>query len=205
MYLSRLDLQLSSPAVRQALRNCQDMHRTLMKAFDCTREEACLLYRIMKTDQCIFIYSQSFTLPKWERIEKYGYHCAKIQNILSLHESFKEEMALRFSLLACPTKKVKGDGQNSRRVLLRSREERLEWLKRQGEKNGFLVHEAYEAADEQALTGSKDSGEFFITGIPFQGILSITNKEAFWRGFQHGIGPEKPYGFGMLMIERLKQ
>ena len=50
MYLSRLTLQIASPSVRQSLRNCQDMHKTLMQAFDCSREEACLLYRVFKTD-----------------------------------------------------------------------------------------------------------------------------------------------------------
>lgn len=202
MYLSRLDLQLSSPAIRQALRNCQDMHRTLMKAFDCTREEAGLLYRVMKTDQSIFIYAQSKTLPQWERIEKSGYRCVKTQDISALPERFQDNAVLRFSLLAVPAKKVKGEGKNSKRVLLRGTEERIDWLKRQGEKNGFILLEAHEAAKEQLLVGTKASGEFYLSGVPFEGVLRITDAAAFRLGFLQGIGSEKAYGFGMLMIGR---
>lgn len=204
MYLSQLDLQLSYPAVRQTLRNCQDMHRTMMKAFDCSREEAGLLYRIMKTDQSIFIYVQSMALPQWDRIEKEGFHCAKMQDISALPDRFTKDALLRFSLLACPTKKVQGEGKNSRRVLLRGEEERIEWLKRQGEKNGFVVVEAHEAAKEQMLSGTKASGDFYLTGIPFDGVLKITDAESFRKGFQRGIGAEKAYGFGLLMIGRIQ-
>ena len=202
MYLSRLDLQLSSPAVRQALRNCQDMHRTLMKAFDCTREEAGLLYRVMKTDQSIFIYAQSMARPQWEHIEKSGYRSVKTQDISALPDRFQENAVLRFSLLAVPAKKVKGEGKNSKRVLLRGREERMPWLKRQGEKNGFVLLEAHEAAREQLLAGTKASGAFYLSGVPFEGVLQITDAAAFRLGFQQGIGSEKAYGFGMLMIGR---
>ena len=77
MYLSRIDLNISSPAVRQSLRNCQDMHRTLMKGFDCTREESDMLYRVIRTDDAMFIYVQSMVCPQWERIEKSGYRCIR--------------------------------------------------------------------------------------------------------------------------------
>ncbi len=202
MYLSRLDLQLSSPAVRQALRDCQDMHRTLMKAFDCTREETDLLYRVFKTDQNIYLYAQCTVLPLWERIEKNGFKCIKMQDISSLQQHFIENTILRFSLLAYPSKKTKVEERNSRRVLLRGPDERIDWLGRQGKKNGFTLLEAYEAAGEQPLVGEKNSGKFYLTGVPFEGILKITDADAFQRGFLKGIGPEKAYGLGLLMIGR---
>ena len=202
MYLSRIDLNISSPAVRQTLRNCQDMHRTLMKAFDCMREEAGMLYRIIRMDEAIFIYVQSIASPKWERIEKSGYRCTRMQDISTILEKLKRNTVLRFSLLACPTKKVKGDGKNSQRVLLRGTEERLDWLRREGEKHGFVLLEAHEAAKEQKLSGKKASGEFYLSGVPFEGVLQIINEAAFQDAFKQGIGPEKAYGFGMLMLSR---
>ena len=202
MYLSRLELRISSPAVRQTLRNCQDMHRTLMKAFDLGREEAGMLFRTVRTDAALLIYVQSMVRPQWERIEKSGCLCTKMQDISALMDKFQENTVLRFSLLACPSKKVKSEGKNSQRVLLRGTEDRLNWLKRQGEKNGFLLLEAHEAAKEQKISGVKPSGEFFLAGVPFEGILQITNAAAFQNAFQNGIGPEKAYGFGMLMIAR---
>ncbi len=202
MYLSRIDLNISSPAVRQALRNCQDMHRTLMKAFDGTREEAGMLYRIIRTDEAIFIYVQSIVSPQWERIEKSGYRCTRMQDISAVLEKLKRDTVLRFFLLACPSKKVKGEGKNSQRVLLRGAEERLEWLKREGEKHGFSLLEAHEYAKEEKISGKKASGEFFLSGVPFEGTLKITDAAAFQDAFKQGIGPEKSYGFGMLMLSR---
>ncbi len=202
MYLSRIELRISSPAVRQTLRNCQDMHRTLMKAFDCSREEAGMLYRVVRTDAAIFIYVQSTVCPQWDRIEKSGYLCTRMQDISALSDRLRLNTVLRFSLLACPSKKVKGDSKNSRRVLLRGTEERLDWLKREGEKHGFILLEAHEAAKEQKLSGTKSSGEFYLSGVPFEGVLQITDAAAFQNAFRQGIGPEKAYGFGMLMISK---
>lgn len=202
MYLSRIDLRISSPAVRQTLHNCQDMHRTLMKAFDCGREEAGMLYRVIRTDTAIYLYVQSLACPQWDRIEKNGYQCAKMRDISALPDQLRLNTVLRFSLLACPAKKVKGDGKNSRRVLLRGTDERLDWLKREGEKHGFALLEAHEAAKEQKLNGTKPSGAFYLAGVPFEGVLQITDAEAFQNAFRQGIGPEKAYGFGMLMLSR---
>ena len=202
MYLSRLTLQIASPSVRQSLRNCQDMHKTLMQAFYCSREEACLLYRVFRTDRSLYLYAQSMALPQWDRIEKNGFLCDKMQDISALEESFQNNMLLRFTLLACPSKKVKGEGKNSKRVLLRGEDERIEWLKRQGEKYGFSLLEAHETAKEEKLSGTKPSGEFFVAGVPFEGVLQITDPVSFQRSFRNGIGAEKAYGFGMMMLSR---
>lgn len=34
------------------------------------------------------------------------------------------------------------------------------------------------------------------------GVLRVTDAEAFRRGYENGIGPEKAYGLGMLMLRR---
>ena len=202
MYLSRIELDLSSPAVRQALRNCQDMHKTLLKAFDCTREQAGLLYRVFQTRQSIYLYAQSMECPQWERIENTGYRCTQMKDISALTDVFSDGMVLRFSLLAVPSKKVGGEGKNSKRELLRGADARMDWLKRQGDKYGFQLLEAYEAAKEQTVSGQKSSGEFYLAGVPFEGALRITDSQAFIAGFQRGIGPEKAYGYGLLMLTK---
>ncbi len=202
MYLSKLTMDITSPSVRQALRNCQDMHKTLLRAFDCSREEACLLYRVFRNDQSIFLYAQSEICPQWERIEKYGYHCEKTQDISALSEKLRENMILRFSLLTCPAKKVKGEGKNSKRKLLSGKEERIEWLKNQGVKYGFDLLEAHETGKEEMLSGRKPTGEFFIAGVPFEGVLKITDAGLFMQGFRQGIGAEKAYGMGLMMIRK---
>ena len=200
MYLSKITLDISSPSVRQSLRNCQDLHRSLMKAFNSTREEAGLLYRIFRTDHSIYIYAQSMLCPQWDRIDKAGYHCDRMQDISALITAFRTDTVLQFSLLAYPAKKVKGTGKNSKRILLHSEEERLNWLNAQGEKYGFIVISVRETAEERLLSGNKSSGSFSLNGIVFDGVLKIRDAAKFTDAFQRGIGAEKAYGFGMLMV-----
>ncbi len=203
MYLSRIALTVSSPDVRQCLRNCQDMHRTIMKAYDCTREEAQVLYRVLASDQKMIVYVQSEKEPQWEKLESRGFCCEEKRDITSLFDAFINDRVFRFSLLACPTKKVRNEGKNSRRELLRSQEERIAWLKKQGEKNGFAILEAYESGKNTIESCNRENNHFFVSGVPFEGILRITDQEAFQKAFLRGIGPEKSYGFGMLMIGRV--
>lgn len=203
MILSLLDLDLGSPSVRQAFRNCQDLHRNIMKAFDTGRNEAKVLYRMVRSEKKVQIYVQSMAEPHWERIEEYGFHCVKCKDISKLPESFRTDQILHFSLFCCPAKKVSGDGKkNSRRVIIRGEEAQLAWLKRQGERNGFLILESHINGKGEILSGSKPSGDFCIAGVPVEGVLQIKDVEAFRTTFVNGIGAEKAYGFGMLMINK---
>jgi len=73
MYRSQLRLDRRNPSVRQALGNCGDMHRNLMKAFDIpdhtpnARESISLLYRLMKQGNQIQLYVMSNEMPDWTR------------------------------------------------------------------------------------------------------------------------------------------
>ena len=87
MTLSLLTLDISSPSVRQCLVNAQDMHRTIMKAFDSSRQEGNVLYRLIRTNNKIQIYVQSKDCPAWERIDPNGFHCEKTKDISLLPES----------------------------------------------------------------------------------------------------------------------
>ena len=126
-----------------------------------------------------------------------------MSDISPILDAFSQNRVLHFSILAFPGKKIKSESKNSKRVLLRGNEERMEWLKRQGDKNGFELIEAHETAEEQKVSASKTSGEFILSGVPFEGILRITDPALFKKGFAQGIGPEKAYGFGMLMLSKV--
>ena len=204
MILSLLLLDLGSPSVRQCFQNCQDLHRNIMKAFDAPRSEAKVLYRVIRSERNIQIYVQSSAKPQWDRIEPNGFKCVKEKDISQLPDSFRTDQVLHFSLFACPSKKVAGDGKNSKRVILRGEENQIEWLKRQGEKTGFSLLEAHVSGKAETMRGKKPSGEFQISGIPFEGVLQIKDVDSFRKGFAEGIGAEKAYGFGMLMVNKVK-
>ena len=202
MILSLISLDLTSVSVRQSLQNCQDLHRNIMQAFPTGRKEAHVLFRLVRSDKNLRAYVQSTAIPDWGRTVDNGIQCLKTKDISKLVDAFHENQTLHFTLLGCPSKKVFGEGKNSKRVLLRGADKQLEWLKCQGEKYGFIILEAHIAAKEEKMAGKKTSGEFYLSGIPFEGTLQIADVEAFKKGFVDGIGPEKAYGFGMLMVSR---
>ena len=205
MILSLLKLDLTSPSVRQSLKNCQDMHRNIMKAFDSARNDAKVLYRVLRSKENIRIYVQSMAEPHWERIENNGFICEKMKDISKLSDSFREGQVLSFDILGCPSKKVAGEGKNSKRVILREKEAQIGWIKREGEKNGFIILDAFVYGKTEILCGKRDTGTFQIAGLVFQGTLKITDPVSFQKGFMNGIGPEKAYGFGMMMVKRYNE
>ena len=60
--------------------------------------------------------------------------------------------------------------------------------------------EAHEAEKEVSLQVSKVNGDFTLTGILFEGVLQIADLDAFQNAFLYGIGAEKAYGLGLMLV-----
>lgn len=117
-------------------------------------------------------------------------------------ERFHPGLALGFDLLAYPCKKVDVGRANSVRAFLTTSQERRAWLVRQGEKNGFALRVLRE--DEPAdMRGKRRTGLVQIRAVRFSGVLEITDAERFRDGYLRGVGPEKAYGLGMLMLRKV--
>lgn len=202
IYLSKFQLDISAPGVRQCLANAQDMHRSLMKPFGDTRQEIGLLYRLVASNSAFTLYVQTGELPDWSSLEPYGFHCIGTKDISALTRLYAENAVLRFSLAAYPSKMVKDGSKNSKRMPLHNDDERLEWLTRAGDKYGFsiLSAEIRELAD--TVCWRKGSGSFTLNPVEFSGVLRITDAESFWKAYASGIGPEKSYGCGMLLLSK---
>ena len=107
---------------------------------------------------------------------------------------------LRFNLMAMPSKKVKTDGlKNSKRVFLGKESDRREWLYNKAAQNGFEVL-SYIETDKSDNRIKNDCG---YKSVVFNGILKITDKEKFYDAYQYGIGAEKAFGCGMLLVSRI--
>ena len=206
MYRSQLRLDRRNASVRQALGNCGDMHRNLMKAFDIpdhtpnARESISLLYRLMEQGNQLQLYVMSNEVPDWTRVKGVE-PLSEVLCVDSLKDKLTEGNLFRFSLFASPTKKIRREGKLSARVYLRSLEERSGWLARHAESGGFEVLSCREITEKQ-VSGRKFGCEIHYTGVLFEGVLRITDRELFWQTYCAGIGAGKAYGLGMLMIAR---
>ncbi|GHS97016.1 type I-E CRISPR-associated protein Cas6/Cse3/CasE [Synergistales bacterium] len=207
MYRTRLLLDISHPSARQGLRNCHDMHRNLLRAFsDSSRAEAGLLYRVFSGDKNIAVYVQSELKPDVTKFLKVGFHAdqnGSPLDITPLREHFKQGRSFRFNLLCYPSKKSKeksGEGRNSRRVFLKSEEERAAWISQKGEQYGFSVANLTEKASF-SLNGGKNNAPIHYYAVEYEGVLAIRDEVNFWNGYCGGIGAGKPYGLGLLLLK----
>ena len=81
MFIVKVKLDVKNPSVRQALNNAQDMHRNIQKLFGETREEAQVLYRVVRRREAIYVYIQSGVQPKVEALPCNGMSLVNIANM----------------------------------------------------------------------------------------------------------------------------
>ena len=198
MYLAKLTMDPHHPSIRQALKDRQDMHRNLAHAF-----QGGFLYRMTENSDQPGLLTLSREMPQQAALEQNGYRLQEMQDVSALRDKVSTGAVLRFNLLAAPSKKVKTDGQrNSRRDYLSMPALRLDWLKRQGDKYGFEVLEVHEPSAEQTICVGRKTGSFKLTAVEFEGVVRIKDSELFWASWENGIGPEKAYGLGMMLLSR---
>lgn len=207
MYLSQLALEIGNPSTQQALRNCHDMHRNLMRAFDesaldLPRTGPALLYTLTSIGGKPALYVLSRECPDWSRVKGVRCYDERVPKCIdSLREKLTPGRRLRFTLLASPTKKTPREGKLSARVFLREEAERKEWMQRQAEKAGFAMLHMQEKEQRQ-IAGMRQGAPIHYAGVLFSGVLEIVYADRFWDAYCDGIGPGKAYGLGMLLIGR---
>lgn len=197
MFIVKVKLDIKNPSVRQALNNAQDMHRNIQKLFGETREEAQVLYRVVRRREAIYVYIQSGVQPKVDSLPCNGMSLVNIANMDEKLNRYMNGDRLKIDLLAYPSKKVAGDSKNSKRVSLHTAEERMQWLSNKLEQNGMKVVAVAENGRESVKL-RKQSGEYTLNGYHYSGVVEMTDLQTFIQGLRRGIGAEKAYGFGMV-------
>lgn len=201
MYLYCYNLDLRENAVRRALRNSYEMHRTVMSAYrdidsDAPRKDMGILYRLLSLGNTQRLYVSSREQVKRDMPDGFTNEIGSPKSLLPILESFKDGVVLNFDIMTMPSKKVKSsDAKNSKRVFLCNVEDREEWLKNKATQNGFKVLSFLEKNSEE---NSIKTGGF--KSIVFRGTLMISDSSKFIEAYKHGIGAEKAFGCGMLLL-----
>lgn len=203
MYLTKLEMPLHSRWAAGALSDCQRMHRLVSGLFGDGRQEQNVLYRVRTLRGAVQLYIYSAIPPAHipEEVSVAGQ-----RDLTSWLEELREEQYWGFDLLTMPFKKVSRaePGKRSQRRILREPEERLQWLRRKGEQNGFAVVEVQELEQTkvQGRHPQEQGGAMYWDVIHYQGVLQITDAQRFRSAVETGIGPGKAYGLGMLLLQR---
>ena len=183
------------------------------------RDRVGLLHRLDQKGESSVLYVQSNIRPDWQRLTPgYAIRCDDKQ-IDPFYAAIKNGDQLHFRLTANPTKRAgRSDAGNGkfqdpkkrRRIDIRTEPERLKWLQRKGEACGFRLLTVQPAADvyaAEASTGSAvrfrhDRGSVTLGTAVFEGLLEVTDADAFRLALANGIGPGKAYGFGLMSVAR---
>ena len=182
MKLIKMNFDRSSASVRQCLVDRQDFHKNIQAFFDASREEARVLYRITKDS----IYVTSATSPITN--ERNGIYVVAEKDLV-----FPDDGEfLRFNIFVRPYKKREGH-----RIPLIKEKARLEWLHKQGQRYGFEFITVKE--NGSGIVKSRLKG-FEIKGFYYSGVIRVNDKEKLKEALENGIGAEKAYGLGMLLV-----
>lgn len=205
MYLTCVSMDRTHPSTWQALSDCCDMHRNVMRLFSSApnmRSEGQILYRVLEEGGQTHLYIASAERPDLSQAAwLHRGRDARQRELSPVLELFLKGDVFLFDLLTHPSKKVDVGRNNSSRIFLRNQEERRAWLTRQGVKYGFELV-TFREDDPHDIRGKRKTGMIVLRTVRFTGILRITDAVAFRRAYVEGIGPEKAYGLGMLMLRR---
>ena len=202
MYLTKLELMLSNPAVRTALQDGQKMHRLVTGFFGTDRKSADILYRYRIKGMLVELYLYSERPVDLERLLP-GIRLVGQRDVSDWLASMESGRVFGFQLMTMPFKKVAADGtKNSRRRALRTQEERLAWLEHKAQQGGFRILSVQEIPGEKLTVahGEDRGGRMVMDAWRYEGRLLIMDSEAFRQALRAGIGPGKAYGLGMLLL-----
>lgn len=203
MYLTKLNMDIAHPSARAALINRQDLHRNLMQAFEKGRQEESVLYRLVEKKNGIQVIVLSTAEPERTALQNRGMTVEAVTDLSNLPRLYGNGASFHFNLFAVPSKKISEEGvKNSRRVFLKEPGARMEWLKKQGIKYGFEVLECHEPSAIKKISVIRKGGAFDFVAVELEGTVRITDGELFWPAWQNGIGPEKAYGTGLMLLSK---
>lgn len=200
MILTKLEMSQSRNTFSY-LSNAQKLHGLITGIFGSSQSNAHILFRTVAKNGGleIFVYSDSFPVCVNEGVKITG-----MRDLSEWMDHFKEDDILRFDIITAPSKKVKVDGsKNSRRILIKNYDDRLLWWERKAKQNGFRIISINEVGQNSlyAHHSPEKGGDLHMHPIQYQGVLRIVDVMLFKKALSHGIGPDKAYGLGMMLIK----
>jgi CRISPR system Cascade subunit CasE len=168
-------------------------------------EEQAFLFRVdALMNGRAMIVVQSARRPDWE----YAFHNADYllagpPEVKEVRHDYQEGQSLLFRVRANPTRR---NNATRKREGILTEDKQREWLVRKGQAGGFEVlsmmvtDESFKRATRRHPEGGEDSERMSHLSVRYDGILRVTDAEAFREAIIAGIGSGKAFGFGLLSV-----
>jgi CRISPR system Cascade subunit CasE len=210
MYLSKIDLNPARAAVQRVIADSYLVHKLLYALFDEPNAER-ILFRVEAPEDSppSVLFQSRLCAPDFQRLD------LKLTDLLAMPQTkpfepvFAEGQMLSFRLLARPSKRIaaKDDGAMGKRRTLKEDDEKLDWIRRQGDRGGFKV----QGCDLSYMSfwdfrpvhkGLTQQPVGPAGATRFDGVLQVADPDAFKKALEAGLGPQKGFGFGLLSLAR---
>ena len=142
--------------------------------------------------------------PDLELLEKYGIPgSAQTKSYDSFLNSICEGQVYRFRVTLNPVKAIsQGIGKRGRVVPEVTSARQLQYLESRADRLGFeLIPDEYQIVEKCWEPVIKHGQKMIhLSKATYEGMLKVTNKDAFYLTMTEGVGKKKAYGYGLMTV-----
>ncbi|MEJ3745564.1 type I-E CRISPR-associated protein Cas6/Cse3/CasE [Actinomycetes bacterium KLBMP 9797] len=218
MFLTRFQINPARRNARKLLSSPHAMHAVVRAAFpvaeDYERVDTRTLWRLdTPTTATVYLYMVSPGRPDLTHlIEQVGWPTCDqawvTRDYDGLLESLCQGQEWAFRLTANPTHSGRktAEAKETQRFGYLRESEQVQWLINRAEKHGFVVAPQHDGRPNlrlhrrQTQSFKRGMGSVTLVTATYDGILQVTDAEAFRRTLVNGIGHAKAYGCGLLTL-----
>lgn len=209
MYLTRLALDIRRRETMRALYAPNLLHGAIEDAFPGARARR--LWRIDVLGGATYLLLLSEDAPDLTSVQRqFGFDDQPwmTKDYQPLLDRIQTGTRWQFRLACNPTRSApaQADGRRGRVEAIAIIPLQRKWLEEQGRKHGFCVEEgAFDVRSSEwrkFKKGRENGREVTLLQTTFEGMLTVTDREAFLKALCGGIGRGKAYGMGLMTVMR---
>jgi CRISPR system Cascade subunit CasE len=217
MFLTRFQINPARRGARKLLSSPHAMHAAVRAAFaapeDHERGDTRTLWRLdTPATATVHLYIVSPGRPDLTHlVEQAGWPTTETwvtREYDGLLGSLRPGQQWAFRLTANPTHNGRktADAKETQRFGYLREQEQAEWLASRAVRHGFALATQYDGRPNlrlhrrQTQTFKRGMGTVTLTTVTYDGVLQVTDVDAFHRTLTSGIGHAKAYGCGLLTI-----
>lgn len=187
--------------VLQRLSNRQDLHREVQAMFNSSREDSGSLYRIEEMEDRVRIIVQSNREPNIQASKLFSMaDSVQHGDIGKYYEGLQSGHSVFFKLETFPFYSFYNEKtKNPTRRFLKNEGKRAEWIRKKLADAGLKLISFSEADMGQHFIGKRQTSGHF-RAYEFRGRARVVDEEVLASYIQSGIGVEKAYGEGLLLL-----
>lgn len=152
------------------------------------------------------ILVQSAIEPDWGyAFHNADYLLAAPPDVKTFEPRFLKDQYLRFRLTANPTRRLSKNSLDAKGESIGKRvpvppDQLIDWLARRAESTGFSIDRDAMILQPGYIYVNKNGKGQRLCSVIFEGLLRVTDADAFRQTLIRGIGSGKAFGFGLLSV-----